>query len=219
MIKCEVCSIEFQSKWANTKYCSKKCKRKAYLQRSPTAQLLRKAYARKYYYEGRGKQKLQEYQQTEEYTKKRELYRSTLHYKRLAKKWRKTFLAKHPKPKSVPRLPLYTAKERLQRDRLADKNKWHKKRAKGQSDITNPWLIDLWYSTTVCIICNKKMESHGLQPYGKHLDHIIPLTFGGTHTMDNVRFIHARCNVQRDTKIKTLIIETMPEFRNRLVNI
>lgn len=34
-----------------------------------------------------------------------------------------------------------------------------------------------------------------------HLDHIIPLSKGGTHEPNNVRITHAKCNLSKHSKI------------------
>ena len=60
-----------------------------------------------------------------------------------------------------------------------------------QTDITTKFLIDLKQNTSHCEICGKKLKDN------IHLDHIIPLNIGGTHTRLNVRYVHAKCNLQR----------------------
>lgn len=76
----------------------------------------------------------------------------------------------------------------------------HKHRSKLQyTDITKDWLNDLFNSTLLCPLCGCELDNNGrTYPSGKQLDHIIPL--GGTHTMDNVRFICLKCNVSRPKK-------------------
>lgn len=49
----------------------------------------------------------------------------------------------------------------------------------------------------ICGICGDSVE-------GKwHMDHIIPLSLGGSHTYDNVQVSHPRCNIQKSNKILT----------------
>lgn len=85
------------------------------------------------------------------------------------------------------------------RRRLYDQAKKSKRRAmiKATSNLTSKFLEALWNSTDICELCNRLMERHGRYPWGRHLDHIIPLHAGGTHTEDNVRYIHAICNNKR----------------------
>lgn len=59
------------------------------------------------------------------------------------------------------------------------------------TDITVPWLVLLRKTTKTCAICNQVLE-------GKvHLDHIKPIAIGGTHTKNNVRYVHGTCNLRR----------------------
>lgn len=100
---------------------------------------------------------------------------------------------------------ILSGKKRIENHKLAiinDKNKWHRRRALYQkTDISDMWLLQLWQTTTICILCNKIMEDNGSYPNGKHLDHIIPLSLGGLHTMSNVRYICAECNCKRGNNI------------------
>lgn len=47
------------------------------------------------------------------------------------------------------------------------------------------------WSTKVCGICHKLIED------GFHIDHIIPLSKGGTHTIDNLQLAHPFCNLSK----------------------
>ena len=62
----------------------------------------------------------------------------------------------------------------------------------------------------VCRLCGGICDwydykiSNGLKVVGAHypsVDHIIPLTKGGTHTWDNVQLAHYYCNVRKRDKI------------------
>ena len=61
------------------------------------------------------------------------------------------------------------------------------------TDITTDWLLALSKNTTTCEVCSLPLGED------RHLDHIIPLNpkAGGTHMKDNVRYIHALCNLRR----------------------
>lgn len=55
----------------------------------------------------------------------------------------------------------------------------------------------------VCHICGKDIDlsaprTSGL---GLHLDHVIPLVKGGTHTIENVKPSHAKCNVAKGGRL------------------
>ena len=85
--------------------------------------------------------------------------------------------------------------------RAKNSKKMAKRRgAEIKGDITPQFLRELWEATNMCAECGKVMENHSQYPYGRHLDHILPIALGGTHTKDNVRYIHAYCNVRRGLK-------------------
>lgn len=44
----------------------------------------------------------------------------------------------------------------------------------------------------ICHICKKKVPSSQI-----HLDHLVPISKGGSHTVENLRVAHARCNMIR----------------------
>jgi len=49
----------------------------------------------------------------------------------------------------------------------------------------------------VCGIC--KLGISGEVP---HLDHVVPYSHGGTHSVDNLRSTHSRCNMARGNRNK-----------------
>ena len=48
-----------------------------------------------------------------------------------------------------------------------------------------------------CPLCGDRLTGKRGMPKSKHLDHIIPICVGGTHTHGNVRIICADCNLRR----------------------
>lgn len=48
-----------------------------------------------------------------------------------------------------------------------------------------------------CPLCGVRLTSGLGKPNSKHLDHIIPLAIGGTHTHGNVRIVCRDCNLRR----------------------
>lgn len=56
------------------------------------------------------------------------------------------------------------------------------------SDISN-------WETRLCGICNKLIEDKF------HIDHIIPLIRGGTHTASNLQLTHPICNLRKNSKL------------------
>ena len=63
--------------------------------------------------------------------------------------------------------------------------------------MTVEWLKELRNRSKICHLCGIRMKRHGKYPGGKNLDHIIPLSIGGPHTKENLRYICAECNCNR----------------------
>lgn len=49
----------------------------------------------------------------------------------------------------------------------------------------------------LCGICDNVVEENQVS----HIDHIIPLSRGGSHTMDNLQYAHAGCNLSKGNKL------------------
>lgn len=68
-----------------------------------------------------------------------------------------------------------------------------------ETNITSAFLKDLASCTDFCIYCGHKMVDYGDMYRTKTLDHIKPLSKGGKHMKDNVRYICWLCNnIKRD---------------------
>lgn len=65
------------------------------------------------------------------------------------------------------------------------------------TDITAPFIAKLWREARRCPMCSVKLTDKSNQPNSKHLDHIVPVVIGGTHTMGNVRIVCRTCNLSR----------------------
>lgn len=65
-------------------------------------------------------------------------------------------------------------------------------------NIYNIYKRDKWK----CGICGGKVNKHLKYPHplSPSLDHIIPLSKGGTHTRENVQLAHLRCNLSKGSK-------------------
>lgn len=48
----------------------------------------------------------------------------------------------------------------------------------------------------ICHICNKKVKTNNL-----HFDHVIPLSKGGPHTIENIKVSHSWCNWKKGNRI------------------
>lgn len=61
------------------------------------------------------------------------------------------------------------------------------------------YLRDGW----ICQICHKRVNKRfkGRHPLAASLDHIIPLSRGGTHTYDNVQLAHLSCNLRKHNNV------------------
>jgi 5-methylcytosine-specific restriction endonuclease McrA len=51
---------------------------------------------------------------------------------------------------------------------------------------------------STCYLCGKVCEKHEI-----HLDHVIPLSRGGEHTIDNIKVACATCNLRKRDSIVT----------------
>jgi hypothetical protein len=66
-----------------------------------------------------------------------------------------------------------------------------------ESDITPRQEADIRKRARKCTLCSVYMTGKVGKPNTKHLDHIIPINIGGTHTHGNVRIICRTCNLAR----------------------
>jgi 5-methylcytosine-specific restriction endonuclease McrA len=65
------------------------------------------------------------------------------------------------------------------------------KAARANTDVTPRFIAQLRRRTTHCELCLTSLGPDA------HLDHIVPLAIGGTHTRDNLRFLCPTCNCSR----------------------
>jgi hypothetical protein len=80
--------------------------------------------------------------------------------------------------------------------RARRRNRDHLKRV-ALSDITAGQELAMRKRTRKCKLCGVFMTSKPGRPNSKHLDHIVPVNIGGTHTHGNVRITCQACNVRR----------------------
>lgn len=58
----------------------------------------------------------------------------------------------------------------------------------------------------VCHICDEPTDAtvRHPSPLAPTIDHVIPLAKGGTHTRDNIKTAHSRCNIAKGIKVLSL---------------
>jgi hypothetical protein len=84
-----------------------------------------------------------------------------------------------------------------------DRNHRHKRRAAcKETDVTNEFLKELKESTKgICPICGVIMTEENGEPNQYNLDHVFPLSKGGKHICENVRYICRTCNLKKRDKL------------------
>lgn len=84
----------------------------------------------------------------------------------------------------------------LARAKARRRNRDHIARS-AASDITVEQELAMRRKARKCPMCGTSLTGKPGLPNSKHLDHIIPVASGGTHTHGNVRIICSRCNLRR----------------------
>lgn len=88
---------------------------------------------------------------------------------------------------------------RANRDKRAEVGRRREARKKGATQIDKFTRQDVWIQGWgVCGICMAPAN-----PDDWHVDHIIPLSRGGQHTLNNVQVSHPRCNLSKYNKLLT----------------
>lgn len=103
---------------------------------------------------------------------------------------------------------LKNIEKRLEKNRkwnAANPDKYYNQRARHRArkyaTRTGPVDLDaLW--TGSCGICDGPMDGDLKRPdpMSKSVDHIVPLSRGGTHTQDNLQWTHLRCNLRKGAR-------------------
>ena len=80
--------------------------------------------------------------------------------------------------------------------KISKRNSSHKRRAIIKSgNINTIELKELLNNTKHCYWCNKKLNENKIQ-----IDHYMPLSKGGTHTIDNIVISCPKCNLTKNAK-------------------
>jgi len=99
--------------------------------------------------------------------------------------------------------------------RQSDSNKSHLRRLRINNNYHDniSTILLAKRDKDVCWICKKKVDwqdftinENGYRVTGKNYpsqDHVVPLAKGGTHTWDNVRLAHFKCNTEKGDKLFT----------------
>lgn len=141
------------------------------------------------------------------------------HYSR----WRLTGTTDWTSTRKEYRLPPYETwgSEQVRLDRQARNAEWLRanpemrlayqnlRRARQQTDeyelVTTEMVLGEWGS--VCYICQEEVDLDAPRTPGKpgwqrglHIDHVVPLSKGGLHTLSNLRPTHGLCNLKKHNK-------------------
>lgn len=87
-------------------------------------------------------------------------------------------------------------------ERRTRRNRHHslaRRAATTAGDVTAHHIAELLRRRHQCPLCGTRMTNRHGHPHSKHIDHIMPLCVGGTHTIGNLRVICRTCNLQRPT--------------------
>ena len=93
-------------------------------------------------------------------------------------------------------IELTKAYRQTQKGKAVRKNSDHKRRSiTRQGDVTTQQLLELEQSAKVCYWCGVSLKGKKI-----HIDHYIPLSKGGEHTLSNLVVSCAKCNISKSSK-------------------
>lgn len=73
----------------------------------------------------------------------------------------------------------------------------------GYEDFTDEQMFEMWgYNCHICeqtidVTIPKYDENNDYNPWALHRDHVVALSRGGAHILDNVKPAHAMCNIRK----------------------
>ena len=95
---------------------------------------------------------------------------------------------------------------KLRYNKVHGKRRRHLARANGETSYTRQFIFDR--DGYECHICGEMTDPTAPHVMGQpgwerypHLDHVIPISKGGTNTPDNVKVAHAECNLLKGDKV------------------
>ena len=58
---------------------------------------------------------------------------------------------------------------------------------------------------SICAICGSEVlkKVNKYHPLSEHIDHIIPVSKGGSDSLENLQFTHRKCNMKKYNKLTT----------------
>jgi hypothetical protein len=79
------------------------------------------------------------------------------------------------------------------------RDSWYRRKARklGNGFERISWAGIVERDGMTCHICEAPIESKS----DLHFDHVIPLSKGGPHSMENIRPAHAKCNLRKSNKL------------------
>jgi len=88
------------------------------------------------------------------------------------------------------------AYSQTEKGKAISRNKTNKRRAKYKNgDVTTDELLQLYARVKKCYWCEKKLSKNKI-----HMDHYVPLSKGGLHTISNIVLSCPRCNLSKNAK-------------------
>lgn len=90
--------------------------------------------------------------------------------------------------------------KRIASDKKAALKRFGDKRRKGNYGFLDTRLVSN-YQSKICGICSLKIDSNF------HVDHVIPLSRGGEHNLENLQLVHPICNLTKGRKLQDEITE------------
>jgi len=73
--------------------------------------------------------------------------------------------------------------------------------------VDTAFLVKLFEQTKTCIYCGITLTSYGENPMTNGvLDHIKPLSLGGSHTRQNLQVLDSKCNLLKRALTETVFL-------------